>query len=118
MEDNELLSLLVELGNLAELNRLLSPFSGRKIRRIGRVELVELANNSAGSDYRYPNPQTALEVGLRIGLLQRLGKTISLTGLGRMFLQSRDLTAFDPSSKQATILLGLFLDDPHFAELS
>jgi Protein NO VEIN, C-terminal len=118
MENSELLSLLVELGNVAELNRLLSAFSRQTTRRIGPTELVELANNSAGADYRYPNPQAALNVAFRIGLLRRVGKTVSLTRVGRMFLQSRDRKALDPSLKQDIMLLGLFLDDPHFAEVS
>jgi hypothetical protein len=118
MANSELLSLLVDLGNVAEFNRLLSPFSRQTARRIGSVELVELANNSAGADYRYPNPQAALNVAFRIGLLRRIGKTVSLTRLGRMFLQSRDRDALDPSLKQSIILLGLFLDDASFAEVS
>jgi hypothetical protein len=115
MEENELLDVLLETGNVAELNRLLSAFSRRRTAKLGSVELIELANHTAGADYRYPNPEPALRLAVRIELLRRAGRILSLTELGNTFVRARHVGDLDVSSQQATILLGLFLDDARMA---
>jgi len=111
MEESELLELLLETENVAELNRLLSAFSRRRTAKLGSVELIELANHTAGADYRYPNPGPALRLAVKIELVRRVGGIFSLTELGNTFLWARRVGMLDVSPQQAIILLGLFLDD-------
>ena len=118
MENSGLLSLLVETGNVAELNRLLSAYVRRPQRRLGPVELIELANNTAGADYRYPNPEGALRVAVSTGLVRKTGRAISLTDVGELFLDAKDLQRLDLSASQSAILLGLLLDDSEVATVA
>ena len=110
MRRSELLELLIEIENVAELNRLLSAFNRRRTAKLGSVELMELAQQTAGANYRYPNPEPALELAVKIGLLQRSPRLVTLTELGRLFLRARRIQTFDISLQQAIMLLGLFLD--------
>jgi uncharacterized protein DUF3883 len=116
MQTRELLELLAEAAHVSELTRLLSAFSRRETARLGKPELIELANQTAGATYRYPNPEPALEVALAVGLVRKDEQLISLTDTGRLFLKERATHGLELSIEQASLLLGLFLDDPRMAE--
>ncbi len=111
MQTKELLELVEEAGHVAELARLLFVFKQRHTTRLGKVELIELANRTAGASYRYPNPEPALNVALTIGLLQRDSQFIFLTETGRLFLRLQGNDKQTLTFEQASMLLGLFLDD-------
>lgn len=111
MPTKELLELVEETGHVGELSRLLSAFKQRRTRRLGKVELIELANQSAGASYRYPNPEPALKVAMAVGLLQRDKQGIFLTETGKLFLRLASDNKMEVTTEQASLLLGLFLDD-------
>lgn len=111
MQTKELLELVEEAGHVAELARLLFVFKQQHTTRLGTVELIELANRTAGASYRYPNPEPALNVALAIGLLQKDRQYIILTETGRLFLRLQGKHKRALTFEQASILLGLLLDD-------
>lgn len=115
MQPRELLDKVAEAGHVAELARLLVPFNRRRKARLGEVELLELANQTAGANYRYPNPEPALKVALAIGLVHKSGQIISLTETGRLFVKLQGAAKAELSVQQASLLLGLFLDEPRMA---
>jgi len=116
MQKRELLELLAETDHVAELARLLCGFHGRKTTRLGRVELIELANQTAGASYRYPYPEPALEAALTIGLVRTEGQLISLAETGALFLRLKTGRTLELNFQQSLLLLGLFLDDSHMFE--
>jgi hypothetical protein len=107
----DLLQLIEETGHVGELSRLLSTFKKRHTGRLGKAELIELANRSAGASYRYPNPEPALMVAIVVGLLRRDGRYILLTETGKLFLRLESDNKADVTREQASLLLGLLLDD-------
>ncbi|WKZ32812.1 MAG: DUF3883 domain-containing protein [Thermodesulfobacteriota bacterium] len=112
MQTKELLKLIEETGHVGELNRLLSVYKHRRAKRLGKLELIELANQSAGATYRYPNPEPALKVALLIGLLNKDKKIVFLTQTGALFLKLSDYK-MDLTFGQSSFLLSLFLDDEY-----
>lgn len=110
MPTKDLLELISETGHVGELARLLSAFERRRTIKLGRVELMELANQTAGASYRYPNPESAVELSLAVGLLRKEGQRVSLTEAGVQFLKLSE-KRFDLSFAQSNLLFGLFLDD-------
>jgi hypothetical protein len=115
MPTKELLELLTEAGHVGELTRLLFAFSRRRTAALGKVELVELTNQTAGAGYRYPNPEPTLKVALALGLLQKSGQVISLTEIGSLFLRLQGNRKLDLTFDQGCLLFGLFLDDSPMA---
>lgn len=111
MSTQDLLDLIGETGHVGEIARLLAGFERRRSIRLGLVELIELANQTAGATYRYPNPDLALELSLAIGLLQREGHRLSLTEVGVQFLKLSE-TKLELSFAQSKMVFGLLLDDP------
>lgn len=112
MATKDLLDLIVEIGHVGEVARALSAFERRRTISLGPVELVELANQTAGTTYRYPNPETAIELALAIGLLRSDGNFLSLTEAGVQFLKVGE-AQIDLSLAQCSLIFGLFLDDPN-----
>lgn len=102
---------LVGVGHLGELSRLLSVFSEPRRTALGKRELIELANRTAGAGYRYPNPVAALDLALMLGLVRQRGHFISLTNIGRSFLGEPRSNPTDLDLPQGKLLLALLLDD-------
>jgi len=100
-----------ETGHVGELVRLLFVFKQRYTTRLGRVELIELANRTAGESYRYPKPEAALNVALAVGLLQKDNEFVILTETGRLFLRMQGDDKLTLTVEQASLMLGLLLDD-------
>ena len=111
MPTKDLLELIGEAGHVGEIARLLAGFERRRTVKLGSVELIELANQTAGATYRYPNPDPAVELSLAIGLLQRERHSLSLNEVGVQFLKLSD-RRLELSSAQSNMLFGLLLDDP------
>src|SRR5437588_12258106 len=87
MPTKDLLELVSETGHVGDLARLLSAFERRRTIKLGRVALIELANQTAGASYRYPNPESAVELSLAVGLLRKEGPGVSLSEAGVQFLK-------------------------------
>lgn len=111
MRTKELLELFDEAGHIVELSRLLLVFKQQHTTQLGEVELIDLANGTAGASYRYPSPEPALNIALTVGLLQKNRKFIFLTETGKLFLRLQGEDKLVLSFEQAGVLLGLFLDD-------
>jgi len=107
----ELLELIEEIGHVGELTRLLFVFKRRYTTRLGKIELTELANQTAGASYRYPKPEEALNVALAVGLLQKDHEFVVLTETGKLFLRLQGDDKLALTVDQARLVLGLFLDD-------
>jgi hypothetical protein len=105
--------LLRQLADLGELSRLLSVFASRKITKCPLKELISLVNQTAGVGVRLPKPEDAIEVALYLGLLNKRASLFEVTSLGDTFLKytPENITKLSPG--QASLLLGLFVDDPH-----
>lgn len=110
MPTKDLLDLITETRHVGEVGRVLSAFERRRTISLGPVELVELANQTAGATYRYPNPESAIELAISIGLLRSDDRYLSLTEAGIQFLKVGE-AQIDLSLSQASLLFGLFLDD-------
>ncbi|SRR6266404_1869224 len=104
-------TLLAKVGHVGELARLLFPFIEDPIRAIGKSELVELANRTAGASHRYPNPDPALDLALSIGLVTEAGRLISLSLQGQAFVRGPFENLTDLNTGQGKLVLALLLDD-------
>ena len=111
MKTKELLELVEETGHIGELTRLLFVFKKRYTTRLGKIELIELANQTAGASYRYPKPEAALNVALAVGLLQKDHAFVILTETGKLFLRLQGDDKLALTIDQASLVLGLLLDD-------
>jgi len=111
VKTKELLELVEETEHIGELTRLLFVFKKRYTTRLGKIELIELANQTAGASYRYPKPEAALNVALAIGLLQKDHEFVILTETGKLFLRLQGDDKLDLTVDQASLVLGLLLDD-------
>ncbi len=107
----QLLELIQETEHVSEVARLLSAFKKRHNARFGKIELIELANRTAGATYRYPNPESAIKLAVSIGLLQKDNQSLTLTDVGKQFLKYQGDDKLALTFDQASLFLGLFLDD-------
>jgi len=106
-----LTTVLAKVGHVGELARLLFPFVEDRNGAIGKSELVELANRTAGASHRYPNPIPAFDLALFIGLVKRSGNQISLTTRGQEFVRRPFRRLTDLNLRQGKLVLALLLDD-------
>lgn len=111
MKTKELLELVEETGHVGELTRLLFVFKKRYTTRLGKIELIEIANQTAGATYRYPKPEAALNVALAVGLLQKDHEFVILTETGKLFLRLQGDDKLALTVDQESLVLGLLLDD-------
>jgi hypothetical protein len=111
VQKKRLLQLLSDVVHVGELSRLLAPFSRKPTRALGRRELIEIANQTAGAGYRYPNPLPALEIALSLGFLRQSANLFTLTSSGRIFIEQAAPNIADLSSMQGRLLLGVLLDN-------
>jgi hypothetical protein len=78
---------LGRLGHVGELARTLSPYESDPSASFTKTEIAQIARNTAGLGYRYPQPLPALNLALALGLIVRRNGELYLTELGTM-LQS------------------------------
>lgn len=102
---------LAEVGHVGEVARLLYAFARLRRSAIGKRELLELADRTAGTGYRYPNPHPALALAFLTGLVESHGPRVSLTPVGRLFVKEIAPGPLDLTPHQAKVLLGILLDD-------
>lgn len=107
----ELTGQIAKVGHIGELARLFYVFANLKRSALRRRELIELANQTAGAWYRYPNPEPALKLALTLGLLQQKDDLISLTNIGKKFIKQTQPLFYELTVAQTQLLLSLLLDD-------
>ncbi len=113
---HDILTCLQKIGHLAELCRLLSVFAAEGRVSFGINELIERANQTAGTLYRYPKPKHALEVALLFDMAKLNGNNVVLTELGKSFLKESDTNSFELTQFQKSLLLGLLMDKREVSE--
>lgn len=111
-----LTALLASVDHAGELARLLFPFRENSGSEIGNAELIELANRTAGTSYRYPKPMPALELAFSIGLVRQRGNLLSLTSQGKHFVRRPFRQLTDLNIRQGKLVLALLLDDNEIRE--
>ena len=111
-----LTALLAEVDHVGEVARLLFPFKEDSRGEIGRAELIELANRTAGNSYRYPRGVPALRLAVSLGLVRLNRNLISLTSSGKHFVSRPFGQLTDLNLRQGKLVLALLLDDNQFRE--
>ena len=106
-----LIESLAKVSHVGEVARLLRSFGRLHRSAIGRRELLELADRTAGAGYRYPNPKPALTLAYQLGLVASQGPRASLTPVGKLFIKEIAAEPLDLTPHQAKLLIGILLDD-------
>lgn len=113
MQQKKVIKHLIDIGHVGELARLLSVFSPRINEPLGKSEIVELVQNTAGLGYRYPRSIPTLAFALYIGLVQQKRGLFTLTSIGKIFTAHYGHSLIDLSPYQGKLVLSLILDDKY-----
>jgi Domain of unknown function (DUF3883) len=106
------LAVLDSIEHLGEIARLLLVLASRDKPRMEEMALIAACKRTSGLATRYPRPEPALALAIKIGLVYSDNGFVKLTERGHTFFSKRAAFGLEMTNPQRQFLLGALLDDP------